>query len=86
MIVDTILDWLEAAFIWLGGLLPAWDPGAFLDNFDLVTSNLAALNYFLPISELFAAVIAVFYLLPAFLGVTLVVWLVALIRGGSARA
>lgn len=86
MITEAILDAIQGFMHWLGGLLPTWDVEAVFDSWGLVTGNLAALNYYLPISELFAFVLSVIYLLPAFLGVSLTLWLAAFVRGGSSRA
>lgn len=86
MIVDRLLDWLEDALVWLSEVFPQWDVPAFLDNWGLVTQNLGAMNYFLPISEVFTLVLSVFYVLPFFLGTSLILWIVSFIRGGSSRA
>jgi len=84
MIIETLLDWLETAFNWIADLFPTTD----FDPFSYVVDALqyvGDLNYFLPIGELAAAVLAVVILFPVFMGTTLFIWLVALVRGGSAR-
>lgn len=84
MIVEWLLDMLEAAFNWIAGLFPtsSFDPGALFGG---ALQHLGALNYFLPIAELAALVLAFTVLFPFFMGTTLLLWLIALIRGGSAR-
>jgi hypothetical protein len=84
VIVDALLDFCVAVAKFMGSLLPSWSID-FLANWDLVTSNLAALNYFLPIGELFAFTLAVFMFLPALLLASGFLWFAALIRGGSSR-
>lgn len=84
MIVEWLLDIIENGFIWITQFFPtsSFDPGAMFGG---ALSNLGALNYFLPIAELAAVVLAFALLFPFFMGTTLFLWLVALIRGGSAR-
>lgn len=84
MIIEWLLDAIEALIRWLAGLFPTWNPDA-LDGFSSVLSHVGDLNYFLPIAEVFGVVVGAFMLFPALMGVSLAVWLVALIRGGSAR-
>ena len=84
MIVDALLDFCVNIAQFMAGLLPSWTID-FLANWDLVTSNLAALNYFLPIGELFAFTLAVFMFLPALLIASGFLWFAALLRGGSSR-
>lgn len=83
VIVEKILDWLQAAITWLIGLFPAGDDLGYLDHLGNTIANLGALNYFLPIAETVAVVIAVFALFPIFLGITLALWIVAQLRGSS---
>lgn len=84
MIVEWLLDAFEAAFTFIVSLFPdsTFDPGA---RISAALQNIGALNYFLPIAELFVVVMAFVLLFPFFMGTTLFLWLVALIRGGSAR-
>lgn len=84
MITEALLDMIQGAASWLVGLLPVGTVDSGTGWGDLV-SNLTALNYWLPIGEVAAVVIAVFALFPVVMGVSLAIWLVALIRGGSAR-
>lgn len=84
MIVDQILDWFEGAYNFIVGLFPtvSFNP---VTLFGGALAHLGDLNYFLPITELAGLVLAFVFLFPAFLGTTLFLWLVALIRGGSSR-
>lgn len=86
MILDALIDWATSALVWLGGLLPSGDVFTEIGQWSLVMNSLAAINYYLPIFEVFTAVLAVLYVLPLLLGATLVLWLVGFIRGGSSRA
>jgi hypothetical protein len=86
VIVDTLLGAFQTVVLWaVSGLPSAGDAGPFA-GWNLVISNLGAMNYFLPIAELFAFVIGISVVFPALAGVTLLVWLVTFLRGGSARA
>lgn len=86
MITDAILGFFQAVIVWAGGLLPTWDISVGTTGWGQALAHMSDLNYFLPIQEVFTVTLAAFLLFPAFMGVTLVVWLIALIRGGSARA
>lgn len=85
MITDALLGFIESGITWSVGGLPLASGQPF-GAWSLVVDNLGAMNYFLPVAELFAFVIGVSVVFPALAGVSLLVWLVALIRGGSARA
>lgn len=85
MIVEILLDALETVLVWLAGLFPSVPLDGFLNGWSLVVGHLGDLNYFLPIAEVFAITIAVFMVFPALMGVSLLAWLIALIRGGSSR-
>jgi hypothetical protein len=85
VIIEWLLDFIETALVWLGGLFPDVDLSGFTSGWGLVLGYLGDLNYFLPIAEVFAVTIAVFMVFPALMGVSLVAWLIALIRGGSSR-
>lgn len=82
MIVDSLLSWVFDAFSWLVGLLPDFD----IDFGGIASawSTLGALNYFLPIAETVAVVIAAIALGPAFLLWTVTAWVaIGVFRGGS---
>lgn len=83
VIIALLLLALVACLVWLLQLFPVFEveTGSMTGLWGL----LADMNYFLPISEIFAVTFAVFMLFPALMGVTLVSWIVALIRGGSSR-
>jgi hypothetical protein len=82
VVTELLLDWFEAALSFFVGLFPTTSVDVF-QYVDQIASNLGALNYFLPIAETIALVIAVFALFPIFLGVTLSLWVVAQLRGSS---
>lgn len=84
MILELILDMLEQLIMWLAALFPTGvvDPG---NGFGSFLGHIADLNYYLPIAEVFTFTLGAFVVFPALAGVSLAVWLVALIRGGSAR-
>ena len=65
-------------------LLPNWglDPTGGLST---ALQNISALNYFLPISEVFTAVLAGFSVVPVLFGINMSLWVVAFLRGGSSR-
>jgi hypothetical protein len=82
MIVDALLDAALATVNFIVGMFPVseLDPFARLSE---MLANLGALNYFLPIAETVAVVVAVFALFPVFLGITLSLWVVSQLRGSS---
>ena len=85
MVTANLFGFILGFGQWLIDFLPASVPN-FPDIGGLV-SRLAAINYFLPLSELFSAVLAVIALTPAFITTTVLTWLgVGVIRGGSPRA
>lgn len=84
MVIEWLLDFFEAGFNFIVGLFPTNVPNP-VELFGGALGYLGDLNYFLPITELAAAVIGVIIIAPLFLGVTLSTWLIALIRGGSSR-
>ena len=86
MVFDWILDRLEALLTWFAGVLPDVTVSDAWGGFSSLLSQLTALNYWLPISKVATFVGAIFLLVPVLLGGSLVAWLVAFIRGGSARA
>lgn len=82
MIVEWLLDALEAALVFLAGLLPtsSFNPVSQLSG---AWGVLADVNYFFPVAEL-TALIAGFLLLGVGWGaVTLAIWVWAQIRGSS---
>lgn len=86
MIFDWIMDALESLLTWFAGVLPDVSVSGAWTGFESLLGQLTALNYWLPISELAVFVGGVFLLVPVLLGGSLLAWLVAFIRGGSARA
>jgi hypothetical protein len=84
VIIEWLLDMVEAVFNFVAGLFPSttFNP---VTLFGGALAHLGDLNYFLPITELAAVVLAFVVLFPVFMGTTLFLWLVALIRGGSSR-
>lgn len=85
MVVDALFGAVQGLLTWLAGLFPSWSLPNPLEAWGSVMSNLTALNYFLPIAEVFTVTLSVFVLFPALMGVSLLAWIVALIRGGSSR-
>lgn len=83
VIVDALLDFFESAFNLIVGLFPTttFNP---VEKFGDMLGVLGGLDYFLPIHELAALIVAFLLLGAPFLVVSLVIWIVALIRGGSA--
>lgn len=84
MIFEVVFDFFEMVLVWLSAAFPVTTINP-LDSFSQVIGYMNDLNYFLPISEVFAITVAVFVIFPAFAGVSLLSWLIALIRGGSSR-
>lgn len=83
MIVDAILGWIAGLVEGAANLMPTWEPN--IPSTGPIVEWLAALNYFLPIGEVLGIVMATLALgLPLIL-VSLALWVVALVRGGSAR-
>jgi hypothetical protein len=80
VITEWLLDMFESVILWMIGLLPFSDVNAW-DGILTVVDGAAALNYWLPISELLTFVTGVLSVLPAFLVVTLAVWVWKMIRG-----
>lgn len=86
MIIDLLLGLLDGLVMAFLSLLPDSGPGSdATSGLAGVLGNLTAMNYFLPVAEVTTAVVGALLVFPAFMGVSLTVWLVALIRGGSAR-
>lgn len=86
MIFEWLMDAIETLLVWLAGVLPDVSIEGAWSGFDSLLTQLTALNYWLPISELAVFVGGIFLLVPVLLGGSLLAWLVAFIRGGSARA
>lgn len=84
MLIEWLLDFFEAGFDFVAGFFPEsfFDLGSYLAG---ALGYVGDLNYFLPIAELFAVFVAVVVLFPLFMGTSLLLWLVALLRGGSSR-
>jgi hypothetical protein len=79
------MDAVESLVTFLSGLFPTTNLTDPSSGWPQVLGNLAAINYFLPVSELFAFTLAFFAGLVPLVTVTIVVWIAAFIRGGSAR-
>lgn len=86
MVTDWLLDELESLLVWLANLMPDISIDGAWSGVGFFLSQLTALNYWLPISELAAFVGGVFILVPLLVGATFVTWVLSFIRGGSARA
>lgn len=84
MIIEWLLDFFEAGFNLIVGLFPQteFNPVSMLGT---AFAHLGGLNYFMPISELVSATVAFLVLGAPFMVVSLVIWVLAFIRGGSAR-
>lgn len=85
MIIDAILGALQSALVWLAGLFPTAPGLPWAEHIDTVMVNLGALNYFLPIAELAAVFFAVLLVFPFFAGTSLLLWILAQLRGSSSR-
>jgi hypothetical protein len=86
MILDYLIAWFFQLLSWI--LAPFPDQAGLPNvagNLTTIMSNLGALNYFLPISETFAVVIACLLLFPLFFGISITTWIYAQIRGSSPR-
>lgn len=85
MIIEALLDFIEAGFNFIMGLFPSgvFDPFASLA--DALGGVLSGVNYWFPLAELLALFVGFVAVMVPLAGVNLVVWLVALIRGGSSR-
>jgi hypothetical protein len=84
VLVDWFFDLLQAGINLITAPLPA-DSTNVVGYIHTITDNLAALNYFLPIGETFAIVVAILFLFPIFFGVSLALWVLAQLRGSSSR-
>lgn len=82
MIIEVLFDLFEAGITGLATLFPN-DPVNLQQYIGIVSENLGALNYFLPIAEIFTLVVAVVVIFPLFAGVSLSLWIVAQLRGSS---
>lgn len=85
MIIDLILGFLEKALTGLASLFPTTPALDWLRYFALALDNLGALNYYLPISEMVTAFVAVMLMFPFFAGTSLLLWILAQLRGSSSR-
>lgn len=83
MIIEWLLDAVEAALTWLAGLLPTstFDPVASLAS---AWGVLGDVNYFFPVAELTALIAGFLLLGVGWGGVALAIWIWAQIRGSSA--
>lgn len=82
MIIEWLLDAMEAALTWLAGLLPSstFNPVSILSS---TWGVLGDVNYFFPVAELGALVAGFLLLGVGWGGVTLAIWVWAQIRGSS---
>jgi hypothetical protein len=83
VIIDLLFDFFEGVLALLLYPFPNSDSGEVFAYLQTVANNLGALNYFLPIAETVAVVVAVMALFPIFLGITLGLWVAAQLRGSS---
>lgn len=82
MIVEWLLDAIEAALVWLASLFPSstFNPATILGS---AWSALGDVNYFFPVAELSALVAGFLLLGVGWAVVTLAIWVWAQIRGSS---
>lgn len=85
MIIEWLLDAFEGLLVWVSTLFPesSWNPAALLGG---ALDVLGGVNYFFPVAELALLVVAFLILGVPFGAVTLVLWVVGLVRGASVRA
>lgn len=90
MIVDALFGVITAVLLFGAEILPEVNVVDLvadkLAGWSLFMSSASAANYYFPMVEVFTAVLAVVFVLPLFLGASLVLWVVAFVRGGSSRA
>lgn len=82
MIIEWLLDLIEGALTFVVGLFPevSFNP---VDWFAGALGVLGDANYFFPFAELAALVVAFLALGAGFIVVSIALWILALIRGGS---
>lgn len=84
MVIDRILDWWFDLIEWMITLFPAGE-SAPTSTIDL--SWITAMNYFVPLNEMFGLFVAFFALGGPLVATSLIVWvLVGILRGGSTKA
>lgn len=83
MITDTVLGWIASLVEAAARLMPSWTPN--IPSAAPLARWLSDVNYFLPIGEVFTVVLGALVLGMPLILVTLALWVVALVRGGSAR-
>ncbi|WP_306901922.1 hypothetical protein [Arthrobacter sp. B1I2] len=84
MVTDRILDWWFGLIEWMLTLFPATE-GAPTSTIDL--SWITAMNYFVPLNEMFGLFVGFFALGGPLVGTSLIVWvLVGILRGGQTKA
>lgn len=83
MVIDAILDWWFGLVGWLVDLLPSDPmPGSGVD-----LSWIQAMNYFLPIGEMFGLFTIFFAMGGMLASSSLIIWVVVgVLRGGSTKA
>lgn len=85
MLIEWLLDLLEEVLLWVADLFPesSWNPA---EMFGGALAVLGDVNYFFPVAELALMVAAFLMLGIPFAVVTLVLWLIGVVRGASVRA
>jgi hypothetical protein len=83
VLTDLLFGLFQTVLTGFLALFPDGEAPAVFEHLGTIRANLGALNYFLPIAETVAIVVAVFALFPVFLGITLSLWVVAQLRGSS---
>lgn len=86
MVTEGVLNWLAGLLLSLIGR-PSTDYSPGLDeSIEAAYGELAALNFFLPITELMSLVAIMIALAPPMLATTIALWVgVGVIRGGQSR-
>lgn len=85
MLIDFWLGLVQAVLLGVAGLLPVAPVLPFLPSLVTLMEHLGALNYFLPIAELVTVVAGVMLVFPFFMGTSLMLWILAQLRGSSSR-
>lgn len=82
MVTDAVISWFLDLVDWLVALIPSSDPLPGV-NFSFISD----LNYFLPISEMFALFASMFLLGGPLAASSLIIWVVVgVLRGGATKA
>jgi hypothetical protein len=85
MVTDSVLDWFFGLWNWMFGQASSLTAGMPRSLVDF--TFMGDMNYFLPVSEMFALFSAFFLLGGPMMGFSLIVWfLVGVLRGGSPKS